>query len=223
MSKEQEKQNNGEPAADETAAVQDIPDEKSAADKAAELLVKQEQRIGELEAELSALKDQYLRKQADFENFRKRIIREKEEAIKYANANLLVDLITIIDDFERALKSADESGDFGAFHSGIALIEKQFVGMLERNWGLKRFESVGQEFNPERHEAIMAVKSREHDTQTVLEDFQRGYSLHDRVIRHAKVKVAVPEGNGKGIADPKSAEPKSAAEMEENVKKEEKQ
>ncbi len=150
-----------------------------------------EERVLKLEEENSTLKDQYLRKQADFENFRKRMIREKEEAIKYANSVLLLDIVSIIDDFERAIKSSQDSKDFESFYSGIELIEKQFTGMLERKWGLVRFESEGQTFDPEKHEAI-AMEERDTDTQIVLEDYQKGYMLHDRVLRHAKVKVSSP-------------------------------
>jgi molecular chaperone GrpE len=151
-----------------------------------------EARVRELEEEVSSLKDQYLRKQADFENFRKRMLREKEEALKFANSNLLSDLITIVDDFERAIKSSNDSKDFDSFHSGIELIEKQFTAMLDRKYGLKRFESLGEEFDPQKHEALMMGDSADHDFQVVLEDFQRGYMLHDRVLRHAKVKVSNP-------------------------------
>ena len=100
-----------------------------------------EEKIEELTAEVSSLKDQYLRKQADFENFRRRMQREKAETATYANQQLLLDIITIIDDFERAIKSAEESRDFDAFHDGIVMIEKQFTSMLERKWGLQRFDS----------------------------------------------------------------------------------
>jgi molecular chaperone GrpE len=151
-----------------------------------------EKRVKELEDENSELKSQYLRKQADFENFRKRMQREKKDAIQYANSDLLLDLVSIIDDFERAIKSSEESKDFESFHSGIKLIEKQFVGMLERKYGLTRMESEGKEFDPQKHEAINMVESPEHDVQTVVEDYQRGYMLHDRVLRHSRVKVAVP-------------------------------
>lgn len=151
-----------------------------------------ETRICELEEEISSLKNQYLRKQADFENFRKRMLREKEEALKFANSNLLSDLVTIIDDFERAIKSSNDSRDFDSFHSGIELIEKQFTAMLDRKYGLKRFESLGEEFDPRKHEALMMEDSADHDSQVVLEDFQRGYMLHDRVLRHSKVKVSNP-------------------------------
>lgn len=146
----------------------------------------------EAKAEVDDLKDQYLRKQADFENFRKRMLREKEESIKFANTTLLNDIITVIDDLERALQSSEESKDFEALHSGVELIEKQLVGKLESNWGLKRFDSAGEPFDPEKHEALMMEESDAYDTQTVIEDFMKGYMLHDRVIRHAKVKVSKP-------------------------------
>ena len=148
--------------------------------------------VSSLENENSTLKDQMLRKQAESDNFRKRVLREKEDSIKYGNSNLLMDLITIIDDFERAIKSSQESSDFDNFHSGIELIEKQFVSMLDRNWGLKRMVSVGEEFDPQLHEAIGMEESSEYDKQTVIEDYQSGYILQDRVLRPAKVKVAMP-------------------------------
>ncbi len=154
-------------------------------------------KLVEARKEFDELKDQYLRKQADFENFRKRMLREKEDSIKFANTTLLNDIIAVIDDFERALQSSEESKDFDALHSGIELIEKQMISMLETNWGLKRFDSAGQPFDPEKHEALMMEESSEYDTQTVVEDFMKGYLLHDRVIRHAKVKVANPAPESK--------------------------
>jgi len=155
-----------------------------------------EKKIEELEKENSELKDMYLRKQADFENFRKRMFREKEEAIRYANSRLLEDLIPIIDDFERAINSAEDSKDFESFYKGIELIEKQFTSMLERKWGLKRFESTGEVFDPEMHEAINTEEREDNENSIVLEDYQKGYKLHDRVLRHAKVKVSVPVKKG---------------------------
>ena len=159
--------------------------EKSAEEKLQDM-------VSSLEDENSSLKDQMLRKQAESDNFRKRVLREKEDSIKYANSNLLMDLITIIDDFERAIKASQESSDSDNFHSGIELIEKQFVSMLDRNWGLKRMVSVGEEFDPQLHEAIGMEENSEYDKQTVVEDYQSGYILQDRVLRPAKVKVAMP-------------------------------
>ena len=158
-------------------------------------------RLVEAKKEIDELKDQYLRKQADFDNFRKRMFREKEESIKFANTTLLNDIIGVIDDFERALQSSEESKDFDSFHSGIELIEKQMITMLESNWGLKRFDSVGEPFDPEKHEALMMEESAEVEVQTVSEDFMKGYVLHDRVIRHAKVKVAKPAAVSENSAE----------------------
>ncbi len=155
-----------------------------------------ETRIAELEAENAGLADSLLRKTADFENYRKRMLREKEEFVAYANRELLLDIVSIVDDFERAIRSADESNDFAAFHDGIVMIEKQFTNMLERKWKLARFDSVGEEFDPQRHEAMMTEDRSDHEQSMVLEDFQKGYMLHEKVLRPAKVKVSMPDASG---------------------------
>jgi molecular chaperone GrpE len=157
-----------------------------------ELLQRLREENEALQQENSELKNQYLRKQADVENFRKRMVRDKQEAVSYANQQLLLDLTAVIDDFERAISSAEESRDYDAFHDGIVLIEKQLTGMLERKWGLKRFESEGQSFDPQRHEAVTTEPRGDHESSIVLEEYQRGYTLHDRVLRSAKVKVSMP-------------------------------
>jgi molecular chaperone GrpE len=155
-------------------------------------------RVDELERQVAELKDQYLRKVADFENFRKRTTREKQEAIEYANTGLLLDLIQIKDDFERALKSVEGEADtwadsFKAFFDGVSMIEKRLSAELENKWGLKRFDSAGEAFDPNRHEALMMEKSSDVSEAQVAEDFVKGYTLKDRVIRPAKVKVLMPE------------------------------
>ena len=151
-----------------------------------------ESKIKELETENAELKDKFLRKHADFENFRKRMFKEKEDSIKYANSNLLGDLIPIIDDFERAINSAENSKDFDTFLKGVEMIEKQFASMLEKKWGLKRFDAAGENFDPEKHEAFMMEESADVEEPQVVEVFQKGYQLNERVIRHAKVKVSMP-------------------------------
>jgi molecular chaperone GrpE len=174
------------------------PSDEGNAPSADELLASKDAEIESLKQEISDLKDQYLRKQADMDNFRKRLLREKEDGIAYANKQLLEDLITIIDNFERAIQSSESAKDFESFHDGIVMIEKEFVGMLERKWHLTRFESVGEEFDPMKHEAMMMEDSSEHDVQVVLQDFQKGYMLKDQVIRAAKVMVANPAGGSRG-------------------------
>lgn len=164
------------------------------------------QLIQELEEEVAALKDQLLRKQADYENFRKRLYREKEESVKYANQVLLLDITSMIDDFERATKSAEESKDFDAFHKGIVMIEKQLVSMLEKKWELKRFDSVGEVFDPDRHLAIAVEESADYDVAMVTEDYQKGYLFHERVLRPAKVKVSQPIAKDENISDKNNQE-----------------
>lgn len=151
-----------------------------------------EDRIAVLEKEIADYKDRLLRKQADFENFRKRMLREREDSARYANAALLNDIIGLIDDFERAIRSTEESRDFGTFLQGVGMIEKQFVELLESRWGLKRFTSVGEGFDPNRHEAVLRVEGPAGSKPTVVEDYQKGYFLHERVLRPARVKVMVP-------------------------------
>ena len=156
-------------------------------------------KIAKLEAEIAESRDQLLRKAADFENFRKRMNQEKQNAIDFANQSLLLDIIPVIDDFERAIQSAEGSVELAglpagkAMLDGITMIEKRLVGQLESKWGLKRFSSAGEPFDPNRHEAMMMEKSPDVQEPVVQEDFVKGYMLKDRVIRAAKVKVIMPE------------------------------
>ena len=170
------------------------PEEKNRAFEA--LLAACEQVSAEYEAKIAELNDQYLRKAADFENFRKRMNREKLEITEFANQNLLMDLITVIDDFERAIKSAETSKDFASFYEGIKMIEKRLTTQSENKWGLKRFDSVGELFDPNRHEALQMEKSVEISEPVVKEEYVKGYFLKERVIRFAKVKVLMPETGG---------------------------
>jgi molecular chaperone GrpE len=156
-----------------------------------------ERRIEVLERKLAESEDKYLRKVADFENFRKRIVKEKQEAVEFANQSLLLDLIATLDDFERAISAVESSSktevDFDTFRDGISMIEKGLLNQLENKWGLKRFDSTGMPFDPTRHEAVFMEKSADVDEPVVKEDFARGYTLKDRVVRTAKVKVLMPE------------------------------
>jgi molecular chaperone GrpE len=181
----------------------------AAAGEAAPQGTEPEQQLAQCRQEIAALQDQLLRKTADFENFRKRMFREREEGVRYANAALITDLIPVIDDFERALQSAAGSRDFASFHSGVEMIERQMVSVLERNWGLKRFSARGgpdgEAFDPEKHEAVAVGEPTSSGDQVVLENYQKGYYLHDRVLRPAKVKVSRPAQNAtngdKGVSN----------------------
>jgi len=168
-----------------------------------------EQKSTELEIKLAELNDQYLRKAADYENFRKRMNREKQELTEFANQNLILDLLPALDDFERAIKSAETSKDFTSFFEGIVMIEKQLSSQLENKWGLRRFDSGGQPFDPNRHEAIQMEKTAGITEAVVQEDYVKGYFLREKVIRYAKVKVLVP-ADGEGGAPGAEAPPASA-------------
>jgi molecular chaperone GrpE len=156
-------------------------------------------KIAGLEAQLAESRDQLLRKAADFENFRKRMNQEKQNAIEFANQTLLLDIIPVIDDFERAIQSAQKSEELAALPAGkvmldgITMIEKRLTSQLESKWGLKRFNSAGEPFDPNRHEAMMMEKSPDVEEPVVQEEFSKGYTLKDRVIRAAQVKVLMPE------------------------------
>jgi molecular chaperone GrpE len=178
----------------------DDDEEKSWPDKEhGKKIAELETQSADLAAQLADARDQLLRKAADFENFRKRMNQEKQSSIEFANQTLLLDIIPIIDDFERAIQSAEASAELNelpagkALLDGIAMIEKRLISQLESKWGLKRFNSAGEPFDPIRHEAMMMEKSPDVEEPTVKEDFAKGYTLKDRVIRAAKVKVIMPE------------------------------
>jgi molecular chaperone GrpE len=171
---------------------------QSGPDGQKEKIAELEAKSDDLAAQLADLHDQLLRKTADFDNFRKRMNQEKQKAIEFANESLLLDIIPIIDDFERAIQSAETSAEITglpagkAMLDGIAMIEKQLVGKLENKWGLKRVHSAGEPFDPNIHEAMFMEKSSDIEEPVVHEDFAKGYMLKDRVIRAAKVKVLMP-------------------------------
>ncbi len=177
-----------EPDQSATESAGQVPEERDESPEA--IIADLREKMQELESENSELKNQYLRKQADFENFRKRMNREKQEFAQFSNQQLLLDLVSVIDDFERAIKSADDSRDYDTFHDGVVMIEKQLTGMLQRKWGLTRYDSAGEAFDPQRHEAVAAQEVADDGEPVVLEEYQKGYTLSERVIRPAKVKVS---------------------------------
>ncbi|MFC5408864.1 nucleotide exchange factor GrpE [Larkinella bovis] len=137
--------------------------------------------------ELTDLKDKYLRLYADFENFRRRTAKEKIDLISTANEGLLVALLPVIDDFERALKSAETTSDVDALKEGVQLIFNKFSKVLETK-GVKPMTSVGQVFNPDLHEAITQFPAPSDDLKgKVIDETEKGYFLNDKVIRFAKV------------------------------------
>jgi molecular chaperone GrpE len=142
-----------------------------------------------LQADLDRFRDLALRSQADFENYKKRCAREKEEAIKYANNSLLQRLVAIIDNFELGLAAAKEQGEQSPIYSGMVLVQKQLNDLLAEN-GLQPIEAEGKQFDPNLHEAIAHEPSDEVPEGTVLRQVRRGYRIKDRLLRPAKVVVS---------------------------------
>jgi len=137
--------------------------------------------------ESQQLRDRYLRTLADFENFRKRNEREKADFFKYALANVMRDILPVLDNFDRALDHAAEGDDF---HRGVLLIYKQLFDVLQRH-GLKPIEEQGVHFDPNIHEAVIREEDPSVPNHTVVAVLQKGYFLGDRLLRPAMVKVAV--------------------------------
>jgi molecular chaperone GrpE len=142
-----------------------------------------------LQAEFNELKDKYMRLYSEFENFRRRTAKEKIDMAQMAGKDVITALLPVLDDFERANKSADNSSDLEAVKTGYLLISKKLNGILEGK-GLKGFDSMGQEFDVELHEAISRMASPADDMKDkIIGEVERGYRLHDKIIRHAKVVI----------------------------------
>jgi molecular chaperone GrpE len=141
-----------------------------------------------LQADLDRFRDLALRSQADFENYKKRAAREKEDAIKYANSSLLQRLVSILDNFELGLAAAKTEGTQSPIYSGMVLIQKQLNDLLEEN-GLQAIEAEGKKFDPNLHEAI-AHEPSDRPEETVIRQARRGYRFKDRLLRPARVVVS---------------------------------
>ena len=140
--------------------------------------------------------DRLLRMQADFENTRKRLEREKQEFIRFANEGLVYDLLNVVDDLERSLQLAQgKHEDFAAFLKGTEMVLAHLYDLLKKQ-GLSSIEAKGKVFDPSYHEALPQVETDDLPENTITEELQKGYLLNERVIRTAKVKVAKPASPG---------------------------
>jgi molecular chaperone GrpE len=152
-----------------------------------------EEKIAKLEAENAELKDQLLRRAADFDNYRKRMIKEKQETYDYANSALLADLLDSLDNFDRTVDAAATATDPKSIADGIKMINSNLVKMLEDKYGLVGYGAEGEDFNPDEHEAIGRIEDEGAEKETLAQVYLKGYKLKDRIIRHAKVMVKVPK------------------------------
>jgi len=138
--------------------------------------------------------DHLQRLQAEFDNYKKRADREKAELIKYASAELVSELIDIMENLERGVASAKGSDDIDSIVKGMEMVSTQLKDILGSR-GLKPIEAVGKKFDPHYHEAMMMTPTDEYPYNTVIEEFQQGYMIKDKVIRYSKVRVSVNENN----------------------------
>jgi molecular chaperone GrpE len=142
---------------------------------------------------LKEYSDKVLRLQADFENTRKRLEREKQDFVKFANEGIILELLNVLDDLERSVSLAEtHKEDLTAFLKGVEMILAHLYEML-KEYGLKPIEAEGKVFDPHYHEALLQVENKDLPEHTVVEELQKGYLLNERVIRTAKVKVSKKE------------------------------
>ena len=141
-----------------------------------------------LKDKVTALEDRVLRQMAEFDNFRKRTTKEKEQMFSLGEKNVIEKILPVIDNFERGLASIPEEEKGGAIASGMEMIYKQLLKVLE-DLGVKPIEAVGKEFDPNFHNAVMQVESDEYESGVVAQEFIKGYMYHDTVVRHSMVGV----------------------------------
>ena len=195
QSQEEEILKNEEPVAENTAQTEETPAEETAQAEetpAQELTVEEQlaNMLAEAQQMVNEEKDRYLRLAAEFDNYRKRTLKEKAELIKNGGEKTLTAILPVLDDFERALKNMEATEETRAMKEGVELIFNKFNKVLEQE-GLQKIETEGQAFDVDFHEAIALIPAPSEDMKgKILDCVQTGYKLNDKVIRHAKVAVA---------------------------------
>jgi molecular chaperone GrpE len=163
--------------------------EKQKENEAAPGLKESAPELEDAKKQIEYYKDLLLRKAAEFENYKRRTENETASVFKYANGELLEELLPIMDDFERSLKHGRENTEYDALLKGIEMIYQKFSKLLEGR-GVKSFPTEGKEFNVDFHDALMQVHRTNIPPHTVIQEVEKGYMLNDKVLRHAKVVVS---------------------------------
>ncbi len=175
-----------ESSAKEQEATDESGDESTKTKKKAR---KDRDKLQQLEAELNEMKDKYLRLFAEFDNYKKRTIREKLDLMRTAAQDTLTSLLTILDDFDRAKRIAEDPATKEHFSEGVELVYQKLYSTL-RGLGLREMESTGKDFDPEEHEAVTEIPAPSEALKgKVVDTIEKGYYLHDKIIRHAKVVI----------------------------------
>ena len=189
---EEEILKNEEVTTDEAVQNEEVNAEETVQEEAAELTPEEQlaNMLAEAQQMVSEERDKYLRLSAEFDNYRKRTLKEKAEIIKNGGEKTLTAILPVLDDFERALKNMEASEETKAMKEGVELIFNKFNKILSQE-GLQKIETEGREFNVDFHEAIALIPAPSEDLKgKILDCVQTGYMLNDKVIRHAKVAVA---------------------------------
>ena len=171
----------------DTAAAEDSAAAQAGAEEAEEQPAGAKEKA--LKDKVTALEDRVLRQMAEFENFRKRTTKEKEQMFSMGEKNVIEKILPVVDNFERGLATIPEEEKGTPVASGMEMIYKQLTKVLE-DLGVKPIEAVGKEFDPNFHNAVMRVESEEYESGVVAQEFIRGYMYRDQVIRHSMVGVA---------------------------------
>jgi molecular chaperone GrpE len=188
---EPQEENAGNTKQENTQEQQEAPEEEQPKAEQAQNdeLAAAKAKIAELEAKIKEMENRYLRLYADFENFRRRTRQEMEAAEKYRAQSLVSDLLPALDNFERALKIETENEQAKSILQGMEMVYRSVLDALKKE-GVEAIEAVGKPFDPHLHQAVMQVEDSNYEPNTVVEEFQKGYKLKDRVIRPAMVKVS---------------------------------
>ena len=146
--------------------------------------------VTDWEAKYNEVNSSYLRLNAEFDNYRKRTLKEKAELLKSGSERVLLDIIAVVDDFERALDNISKTEDIDAVKEGIDLIYSKFANFLTKH-GVKEIETIGHAFDTDKHEAVTTIPAQsEEDKDKIIDSIQKGYTLDDKIIRYPKVIVA---------------------------------
>lgn len=151
-----------------------------------------EERIAELEAQIEEMKKEALYKAAENDNWRKRMMAQKDEAVAYANSSLLCDLLDSLDNLDRTIDAAKDNEAAKSIVEGVQMVNKSLLSMLENKYNLTGFGAAGEEFNPDLHEAI-GMQEGDVENEQLAAVYLKGYKLKEKVIRHAKVMVLKPK------------------------------
>jgi molecular chaperone GrpE len=165
------------------------PETPSASTEEANQVAELQQALAAKTEECQGLTDRYLRSAAEFENSKRLAQRDQRDQIRYGNEQMLKELLPVVDSLERAVKAAKDSGNSEGLVQGVELTLKQLMGVLTK-FGIQPVSTVGQPFDPTAHHAVMSVAAAQIPENHVVEEFQRGYRLHDRILRAAMVSVS---------------------------------